>query len=135
MRIPGFSDWTERFQPSGLIPSVDSEDLTAALSLFVEARSLLSGSFVGAKVGSPELPLSFRLEDLAERCSPGSDALALAVRGLVLTGVLEIDHAKASMRDSRRDDAILKAVSVVPLSLAQLEEPEAILKRIEGMLD
>src|SRR5215831_16369926 len=71
------------------VPTAETKDLRAALLFFDETRSILAQH--RKDIGSQDAPqVSFFLDDLAERCSPDANVLAVAIRAMLLEQMLKM---------------------------------------------
>jgi hypothetical protein len=105
------------------VPTVERQDLRAALLFFDETRSILARRHKDMGVqGAPEV--SFFLEDLAERCSPDANVPAVAIRAMLLEQMLKMTA------DPEEQGIIAEEVATMPLRAADLGEPETVLSRL-----
>jgi hypothetical protein len=114
-----FASLIEGFNAGEPIPPVDPNDLSAALGLFTVLRAHAAG------VGLPDRGYSFMRHDLAERCSPGADAVAASVRGFVLDAVLQ----RTAQGEQPDEQSVIRAIATVPLHAADLADLDRIRRR------
>ena len=106
------------------IPEVDAKDLGATLRFFADLRGHPGRHLISAPGGG----FSFLLDDLAQRCSDTADPFAVALRGMLLQVILNLDTIDVK-KDGTADEFVINAIAKIPLVLADLNDPDAVRRR------
>jgi hypothetical protein len=110
------------------VPIAEVQDLRAALLFFSDARAVLARHYEDAQSQDPQ-QLSFFLEDLAMRCSPAANLLAVVIRGMLLEQILKLSA------DVEEHETITGEIAKMPLLAADLKDPEGVFLRLRKMME
>jgi hypothetical protein len=124
---PDFESLVENLNAGEPVPTVDVKDIRAALLFFPDVRAVMERHYEKTQSTNPQ-QLSFFLEDLAIRCSPEvkaqGDLFAVVIRAMLLEEILKLSP------DGEEHSAITEGIAKLPLLVAELKDPRAVLLRL-----
>ena len=122
-----FDSLIEGINAGGPVPIVEVQDLRSALLFFSEARAVLTRHYQDTLSQDPQ-QLSFFLEDLAIKCSPEANLLAVAIRGMLLEQILKLST------NVEEHETITEEIAKMPLQATDLKDLETVFLRLRKMM-
>lgn len=117
----------ERYNAGEPIPPVHRDDIRAALQLLNEVHEIVQRAREGA-VPVQRAP-GFVLEDLAERCRPGAEIFAVAIRGVLVEAILRED---LNVEPSKRE-VLIDAAATASLFASDLGGMDSLRRRLDQL--